>query len=356
MTVNATNLPEGVTAIPAIVGSNQKWGTLVLKTTPGKKQFGGFVGFIPRNRIVTADLNGTISCQASAEIDGKTVTRPVRSATITWGINQGQNIPTATRLDQSLPIAVRGNYAMHEYSLTAQLNSATTKTKDGKDEPIKPPFVVKSGEKIVVPFAVNFLGKDRPPVTLAVEPTHSDNQRAPLSGNNTNITATIAKDKNDAKLTFEMRPNAAPGLYRFMVRADLASNVNRAADKKSVNNVGQSAFTPVDIRVVPTSLAKLTANNVSVRIGSSSEVTVKVERNFEFNDDFAVYLVFPQGRGLSAVKTILPPGKNEVKIPITASSDAKPGPVPNVMVVAVVKYEGTVDVIHEAKVNLTVAK
>jgi hypothetical protein len=248
VTVTATDLPPGVTAEPTVVGTNQKWGTLILKTKPAARTLVGFAGYVPRTKPVSVDFTGRFDIRATAEIEGKTVTHVARPATITWGVQPGQNNPAASRLDQSLPIAVRDAFAVPAFSLTSELDKATKRV-SGKEQPAQGPFVLKPGERLTVPFIVNYAAKDRPAVTLNVEPTHNDNTRSPLSGNNANVSATIPKEKSSATLTFEMRPNAQQGVYHFVIRADATANVTRPADKRVVANVVQSAFVAVDVRV-----------------------------------------------------------------------------------------------------------
>lgn len=349
VTVTAYDLPAYVTAKPTVVGSNQKWGTLVLKTKPFPMQFVGMHGFLYKFQRTEKDIDGTFSILASATIDGKPVDRVARPATITWGVPQNSNNPAASRLDQSLPIAVRGYYPVPAFALAAQLDKATFKQRDGKDVPVKPPFSLKPGDKITVPIAASFGSKDRPPVALSVEPTHSDNQRMPLAGNNANVQATMPKEKTDQPMTFEIRPNAAPGLYRFMVRGDMTVNARGV-------NATHSAWTPIDVSVLPNSLARLSAANVNVKAGGTAELTVRVERQFDYTGEFAVAVALPDGRGVSAGKAVIPAGTDEVKIPLNAAKDAKAGAIQNVTITAVAKYEGEVAVSHEVKVNINVTK
>jgi hypothetical protein len=349
VTVTAHGLPDNVTAEPSLVGSNQKWGTLVLKTKPGRFQFAGLHGFLLKFQRADADVDGTFTIDATASIGGKPISRQARTATITWSVPQGSNNPTASRLDQTLPIAVRSFYPAPSFAIEAQVNRAMFKARDGKDIPMMPPFVLKPGDKITVPIATSFGGKDRPPVALSVEPTHPDNQRIPLSGNNANVQATMPKEKTEQPMIFEIRPNAAPGRYRFMVRGDMTVNARGT-------NATLSAWTPIDVRVVPTSLARLSAANINVKAGSFNDLTVRVERQFDFAGEFAVSVALPDGRGVTAGKAIIPAGKDEIKIPLTAARGAKPGQIQNVIITAVAQYEGNVAVSHEVKVNVNVTK
>lgn len=356
VTITAQNLPDNVVAKPALIGTNQKWSTLVLRTKPGKKQLVGFAGYMPVVREMTPDVTGTWSVSATAKIDGVEQNRAARPATITWGIPQNSNNPTATRLDQTLPIAIRSNYSMPTFELNANIEKATTKGKDGKEVAIKSPFVVKPGEKVTVPFTVQSSLKDRPPINLAVEPTHNDNQRSPLAGNNSNVTGVIPKEKSEANLTFEMRPNAVPGQYRFVVRGDMATNVLKLSDKKPANNIGISAFTMIDLQVLPLSLAKITVSPVTIKQGNSATVIVKLERQFDFAGEFSVEIKLPDGRGITSEKSIVTTAKDEAKLELIAGKDAKFGAVQNVLIVAKAKYENDYEVTHEAKVTMTVIK
>src|SRR5438128_1308990 len=64
---------------------------------------------------------GPITVVGTATINGKTVTREVRSATITWPVPQ-VNTPTITRLDRDLVLAVRDKAP---FSLTAGVQELT---------------------------------------------------------------------------------------------------------------------------------------------------------------------------------------------------------------------------------------
>jgi hypothetical protein len=293
--------------------------------------------------------------QSSAVLDGKTVTHPVRSATITWPINQNANVPTITRLDQSLPVAVRKHLGTPGMTLQALVNKATIKGKDGKDTPIKAPFAIKAGDKLTLPVAVEWKGEARAnPVTLNVDPTHPDNQRSPLAGNNANVTGTIAKDKTDAPMTFEIRNSASPGRYRFMVRGETQAPYTKGEDKAKAN-AALLAWIPIDVQVVPTTLARVSAGNVSVRPGSTAELTVRLERQFEYGGSYFVSLKLPGERGLSATSVTVPSGSDEAKIRIRAASDAKPGSLPNVTVTVTATLDG-VTVNQESTITLTIPK
>ena len=90
ITFTVKGLPAGVTAQPAIIGTGQKWGMIVLSGDEDLEH---------------GETDVTVT--ATATIDGKTVTRPVSSASITWNVPNSNNSATIARLDRGLVIATR---------------------------------------------------------------------------------------------------------------------------------------------------------------------------------------------------------------------------------------------------------
>jgi hypothetical protein len=347
--VTATNLPDGVTAKPSLVGSNMKWGTLVLSAAAGADEF-----------------TGPITVKCSAAINGRKVVREARPASITWSIPPQQNIPTVTRLDQQLVLAVRPDRSA--FRIAADLAKATIKTKDqaGKDkeEKVAGRIYLKPGDKLTLPVKVTWNEKEaRPnPVTVGIEPATQRNQDNPFQGNNNpnQPVATLAKDKADGTVTLDVKSNAPPGTYAVVLRGDTQISFVRDPGKKDQKaNVTVQAFAPpVEVTVLPTSLAKLSAQPpANLKPGTSAELTVKVERLLDYTGPFEVTVELPKGaKGVTAKTVTLPAGADEVKVPVEADEDAKPGPLNNVVVRAVAILHGKYPVAHETKVNLAVVK
>ena len=84
-------LPPGVTCPPQIVGAGMqadaRWSSAPPPTPP--------------------PWTGEIKVKGTATINGQTVVREARPASITWPVQPRQNIPTVSRLDRSLVLAVR---------------------------------------------------------------------------------------------------------------------------------------------------------------------------------------------------------------------------------------------------------
>jgi hypothetical protein len=343
VTATAAGLPEGVTAKPAVIGHGQKWGTLVI--TGGGQ---------------LADSEVPLTIQATATIDGQSVTRLARPATITWGIPpQNPNIAAITRLDQQLILATRAEPALFRLAIDAA--TAKVKSPDGPEQPATLPLVVKPGSKVTLPVTVTWQANEpRPgPLQVQAEPTMQvPNQPPPVTVNN-NQPVVIPPNANEAAVTIDVRANAAPGLYVLTLRGETAVKFARDPEGKDKKDVAVQTFAaPLEIQVIPTTLAKLSAQSPgNVKLGTTAEVTVRVERQFDFAGEFKVTLVFPESAaGLSAAEAVIPAGQSQVTVPVTVAEDAKVGAVNNIVVQAVAIYDGQYPTRHEAKLNLNVTK
>ncbi|OWK43461.1 hypothetical protein [Fimbriiglobus ruber] len=348
--VTAENLPPGVTAAPAFVGSTVKWGTLVLSASAGAKEF-----------------TGPITVKCTATIGGKPVVREARPATITWGIpGQQQNIATVTRLDRELIFAVRTERAA--FRLTTDLANAKIKTKDKdgkeKEDKVAGEIFLKPGDKLTVPVKIVWQEKEARanPLNISAEATQQNMQNAPVSVNNGQPMPPLAKDKNESPVTIDVKTTAPPGSYAVALRGETQIQVARdpaQKDKKTPANVEAYAL-PIAITVLPLTLAKVTvtppANN-QLKLGTTAELTVKVDRQFDYAGEFAVTVTLPkEAAGVTVKPATIPAGKDEVKIPIEVAKDAKVGGLSNVIVHAVATVHGKFPITQETKFNLNVAK
>jgi hypothetical protein len=345
VTVTAQGLPAGVTARPATVGTNMRWGTLVLSGAAGVK-----------------DFTGPITVICTSQRDGKPITREARPASITWGIPPQQNVPTVTRLDDQLVLAVRGEKAT--FRLQTDLSKATIKTKDkdGKDkeEKVSGPIFVKPGDKLMLPVKISWQGSEaRPnPMTLQGEATQPNMQQAPLTISN-NQPVSVPKDKNDQPVTVDVRNNAQPGTYSVVLRGETQIQYVRdpaQKDKKTPATVASYAA-PIEVTVLPTSLGKLTVQANPAKLGATAEITVKVERLAEYNGEFKLQLILPKDvKGLTVKEVSIPAGKDEAKLVIEVAKDFKPGNVPNILVQATGIVHGKFNITSESKLTLSVTK
>lgn len=350
VTATAEGLPAGVTAKPTVIGTGQRWGTLVLSVADG-----------------AAEFTGAITVKCAATINDKPITHDARPAEITWSVQPNNNTATITRLDRELVLAVRPEKAPMRVAVDLPAVKVKTKDKDGKEveKAAEFPLFVKPGDKIVVPVKVAWQGGEARanPVNVRFESTIPNRQQAPLGvqggdGNNPNMT--IPKDKGDGALTVDVRQNAVPGVYSVHLQADTQVQFLRdpsQKDKKS-NAVVQAFAEPITVTVLPTTLGKFTvtppANN-QLKAGGTAELVVKVERQAEYTGEYAVKVALPADvKGLTVKDAVLPAGKDEVKIPIEVAADAKDATV-QATVTATATVHGKFPISHEVKVpNLKV--
>jgi uncharacterized cupredoxin-like copper-binding protein len=346
VTATAEGLPAGVTAQPTVVGTGQRWGTLVLTVADGAAAF-----------------TGPIKVKCSATVADKPVAHDARPAEITWSVQPNNNTATITRLDREFVLAVRPEKAPLRVAVDLPAVKVKTKDKDGKDaeKAAEFPLFVKPGDKIVVPVKVTWQGGEARanPVNVRFEPTQPNNNQAPLNvqgggGNNPNMT--IPKDKGDGTLTVDVRPNAAPGVYSIHLQADTQVQFLRdpaQKDKKS-NAVVQAFAEPITVTVLPNTLGKFTvtppANN-QLKAGTTAELVLKVERQADYAGEFAVKVTLPaDAKGLTVKDAVLPAGKDEVKIPVEVAKDAKEATV-QATVTATATVHGKFPITHEVKVQ-----
>lgn len=340
VTVTAEGLPGGVTAKPTVIGPGARWGVLVLNIGPS-----------------AAAYTGAITVKAtSATPDGKPLAREARSAGVVWGVPQGQNVPVLARLTQSLVLAVRPEKG--QFALSADPAGATLKPATGKEEKASGPLVVKQGTRITLPVKVRWINPEKQGVTVAVDPMTQNQQAAPIT---VQPGTQPTKDKPEGTVTVDVKANAHPGVYTIVLRGDAQVPFVRDPMTKQKANVPASAFSdPVEITVLPTTLAKVTAGQIPngvVKVGKTGEMLVKVDRQYDFAGAYKVKYVPPMGvKGVSAEEVTIPAGKDEVKLVFKADADAKPGAVNNGLVVVTAVYDGKHTVTHEAKVNFNVAK
>ncbi|WP_439631166.1 hypothetical protein [Gemmata sp.] len=339
VTVTAEGLPAGVTAKPVTIGPGARWGVLVLQAAAN-----------------AAPVVAPITLKATGPgPDGKPVTREVRPATVTWGtVQQNANTPVIARLDQSLVLAVRPEKA--QFALAVDAAGATIKL-NGKDEKLAAPIIVKQGDKFTVPVKVNWAAPEKQPVTLTAEPLAPNPQNAPLT---VQAGAQPTKEKPEGTLNFDVKPNAAPGVYAVTVKGVAQVPFVRDTVAKQKANVPEEEFAdPLLVTVIPTSLAKLTVANMpgALKLGATGELVVKVERQFDYAGPYTVKFAAPMGTtGVTADEVTIPAGQSEVKLVVRAAADAKPGSVSNATVTVAALYDNKHPVTHEAKVTFTVAK
>jgi hypothetical protein len=340
-------LPAGVTAKPVIVGTNSRWGTVVLSIAND-----------------AAPFTGPISVNCKATINGQAVSHLARPATITWSVQPGQNIPTISRLDRQLLLAVIPPKSPLRISVDLPQAKVKTKDKDGKDQDVKleTPLFVKPGDKLILPIKVAWQGEGtRPnPVNLRMEAIQPNRQQAAVGtqqGDDNNPATNIPKDKADGTITVDVRTTAAPGQYTVAIRGDTQIQFARdpmQKDKKT-NAVVQAFTEPLQLTVLPLALGRFTVQpppNNQLKAGAVTELLVRVDRQHDYAGEFQVTVSVPkEAVGVTAKAVTLPAGANEVKVPIEVAKNAKDSGSYQFTIVATTTVHEKFPIRHEVKVN-----
>jgi hypothetical protein len=310
-------LPEGVTCKPQVVGPNIKHSLLVLSAEADTPE-----------QVAALTIKGT------ATINGNKVEHVARTASVAFPVQQ--NVPTVTKLDRTLYMAIRGK---------APYNLSVANEK----------IAISQGDKLTVPFKVT---RHWPEIKANILITPSPNAFPPgFNFGPVNIPA----NKNEATLVMNIPSNMQPGTYTIVFRSFAPIPYNRDPKNKQRPNVNvvQTA-TPLLLTVLPKQLANITVPNPNptVKAGAQAEVVVRVNRLHDYAGEFKVTLVPPPDTqpGLAFDEGVIPTGQSETKLVIRAAADAAPGNRQNITLRLVGTYNGNVEINHETKINVNVVK
>lgn len=319
VTLNAEGLPAGVTCAPQNVGPNLKQSILTLEAAP-----------------TAAAWAGEFKIKGTATINGQPVAREARPASVTWPVPPQQGIPTVTRLDRNLMLAVRDKAP---FRLESQLAKS----------------VALQGEKVPLTLKLTRLWPD---FKAALQVTYADPIPNLVVNNNQPIA--VPADKNEAKVDVTINAGMAPGTYTLELRgsAQIPFNKDPMAKQKPNINVMLPA-SPTVITILPKQVATLSLANAAVtgKPGTQSEVVVKIARQADFAGQFKVQLVVPANiKGVSADEIAIAAGQNEGKLIVKIAADAAPGNRPDLIVRATAMQNGNVPTPHETKLAVNVVK
>jgi hypothetical protein len=318
--LSVEGLPKGVTCAAQSIGAGQRAGALVLSAAADAPAW-----------------TGEIKVKGTALVKGQPMVREARPGGITWPVQPQQNIPTVSRLDRALVLAVREKAP---FAMTTTLDKAT----------------LVQGDKATLTVKLARLWPDfkQPLTATLLDPVPNI-----LVNNNQPVALNPGKDEG----TFPVQVNAAalPGTYTFVLRA--TSQIPYAKDpmakqKPPVPVVQPS--TPFTITVLPKTVATVTAaaTNPNIKAGTDGEVVVKVARQFDYAGEFKVQLVVPANvQGITAAEVVIPAGKDEAKLMLKVPATAAPGPRNELLVRATAMLNGNVTTVQDSpKFNVTVVK
>jgi hypothetical protein len=208
--LSADELPAGISCPPQVIGTGQRRGTVVLSAKPDAEPWAG-----------------AIRIKGSAVIAGRKLVREARSATITWPVPPQQNIPTISRLDRSLALAVRGDAP---FGLEADRNALT----------------LTHGEKGTLTLKLKLTGRDG---SVDAKVQTSLLASVPLSVANA---VSLSPTKDGARAALNINANVPPGVYSlvFHAQGQVATNLNPAGGQKAGAELTLPS-TPVTLTVLP---------------------------------------------------------------------------------------------------------
>ena len=315
-------LPPGVTCQPQVLGGNLRQTTLVVSATDG-----------------AAAWTGPIKVKGTATIHGQKVVHEARSGSVVWPLAQPQQpSPVISRLDHGLMLAVRDKAP---FNLTATVDKAN----------------LAQGDKATVTVKLARISPDAK--TAVTVQANVAELPAGFTVNN-NQPLQIAAAATDGTLALVVAPTVPPGVYTVVLKVTTVYPYNKdpmAKQKQPANVVLPS--TPVTITVLPKAVATLAlaAPNVTAKLGSATEVVVKVTRQFGYDGEFKVQLVVPPAvQGVTAAEVVIPAGKDEAKLILMVPATAAPGNRAGLIVRATAMYNGTLPIVHDAPLTVNVVK
>jgi hypothetical protein len=318
--VTAEGLPAGVMCPAQVIGAGLKQIPLVVSAA-----LTAAVG------VYEVKIKGT------AVINGQTVTREARAASITWPTQPQQGIPVISRLDRNIVLAVR---EQAPYRLTTELDKA----------------VVVQGDKVNLKGKLARLSPDFKAQLQAVAMDLPPNQ---LTVNN-NQPINFAPGKDEMTVVVDAKAGLLPGTYTIVLRTTAQIPFNKdpmAKQKPNINVMLPSSA--VTLTVLPKQVATVTlpSPNLTVKIGAQSEVVIKLTRMYDFAGEFKVQVVLPPNvKGVSADEITIPAGKDEAKLVLRIDPSMTPVNLANLVVRATAMVNGNVPTVHEAKFNVNVVK
>lgn len=319
-------LPPGVSCPPQILGGNVSKTTLVVSAQPG-----------------AAAWAGEVRVKGTAMVNGNKVVREARPAGVVWPVQPGQNTPTISRLDRSLWLAVRGKAP---FTLIPTLDKAE----------------LLQGDKTTLKITANRLW---PEMKNPIQVTLMQSQNRPGSevpNNlrfNNNQPLTLNAGQADLTVPVTVGIDVPPGVYNIVFRGQTQVSYSKDATAKTKpNTVVVAPSLPVQVLVVPKTLATVTlaSTTANVKAGGQTELKVQVQRKFNHAGEIRLQLILPAAvKGVQAAEAVLPAGQTEARLTLEAPAGTAPGNRSGLIVRATSSFRGK-PVVDEAKLSVNVVK
>jgi hypothetical protein len=327
ITLTVEGLPTGVTCPPQTISAGLKRALLVLTAADSAPIW-----------------TGEVKIKGTATINGKPVVREAQSGTLVWYVQPGQGIPTPCRLDRGVQLAVRDKAP---WNLTATIDKAEYVPGD------KAPVISVKLARLWPDF--------KQPLQIPPQQQQGQQQQPPLLPQGFQIpNLTLNPGKDDGQITLNIPNNIPPGTYNIVLTAGAQLPYNKdPMAKQKPNTIITFPSTPVALTILPKTVATVAVTNPTpnVKVGTQTDVVVKVTRQFDYQGEFKLQLVLPPNmQGLSSQEVTIPAGQDEAKVSIKIDAAATPGARNDLLVRTTATYKGKPLVQDSPKFNLNVTK
>ena len=318
--LSAEGLPAGVTCPKQTIGPGQKMAALVLNVAKDAAA-----------SVTVFTVKGT------AQVNGQTLVREGRPATITWSVPPGQNIPTLCRLDRQL-----GPGRARQGAVPRHAERVDPGRQAGRQDQAELP------DRSAV---ARVQGADCTAGAHDHQQSTGDSRR----GVQQQSAAEHSRRQDRGGRGLAVSNQAVPGVYSLVFRCSAAHQYEKVPKGPKVNTGLLQPSLPITLTILPVSLGTLQASmpNANLRPGATGEIVVKVTRTHGYAGEYKLKLILPPGaKGVSAADSVIPAGKDEAKIAVQVAADAKPGStVQNLVVQAVALFDAKTPITSETKFN-----
>lgn len=328
--LRAEGLPSGVRLVPSLIPAGVSSQTVMIQTD---ENAGGFAG--------------AFRLMGEAAINGKTVTRAAGGMTQLWNVDDYTREPTLTR--SAAPALFVSENEVAPMAFTVPGGAIET----------------APGGKVQLPITIARRGEFNNPVKfrLLVDPL----KEWEVDGKATNsaVEVEVTPTKLGVGTHYLFAVGHTSGKYRRVTPAEAATveerikslQGNKEAEatvktlqaKLATADVNASVWAgPFTVRVNASPITLAAAEPaVALTRGGKSELTVKVERLYGFNEAVELAVALPgELKGISAQKLTIPAGQTEGKVAFESATDV-PGGEWEVALSGISKWNG-----QESKVQI----
>lgn len=313
--VEATGLPEGITAPPVVIGPGMVEAPLVFTASED-----------------AADFTGPIQILCTADIGSSPVTRVARAGEIVW--SGPANAPKASRLTQEFVLACRPKGV---YRLNAEPAQVTCSQGSQLTLALK---LARHWPEFTQPLA---------DITALHLPPNVENQKV-----------TIGEKQTDGHLHLFIKNNVPIGTYSFIVagtgKVAFTKTPEDPKAKKADVTIADPSL-PITVTIVPQQVeVAVEPATPTIKPGEKTTVKVTLKRLNNYTGSVALSLTVPPGaEGVTATSVDVPADQSQATMEIACAADVPPGDKAFVTVRATATVQGKA-VASDARLTIKVAK